>query len=231
MWEVFVLKLNKILIYTNKIAEVKAFYVDDLGFDLIKDEHDYFSISVGPSDLTFVYSDTLTNPYYHFAFDIPPEMFAEIKDWLRQRVELLTEEGQDEIYFSGFDAKSVYFYDPAQNIVEFMARNEHRNKTQANYFAVQEILGISEIGLVINDLEHSMRTLKKYNYSNIANYIDEDSLNFIFNNNESNYLLLTKADRRWLFSDKLAKILPITVETDKELIEIVDGELKISSLG
>jgi catechol 2,3-dioxygenase-like lactoylglutathione lyase family enzyme len=224
------MKINKVLIYTDKLEEVKTFYVDFLGFELKQDTSDYFSISVGRSVLIFKYSETLGNPYYHFAFDIPPEMFDEVKVWLQERVGLLTEEGQDEIYFSGFDAKSLYFYDPAYNIVEFMARNENRNKTQANHFTVREILGISEIGLVIDNLEQSMTTLKNYDFRNIANYIDEDSLNFIFNNNESNYLLLTKAERRWLFSDKLAKILPITVETDKELIEVVEGELRVERL-
>jgi catechol 2,3-dioxygenase-like lactoylglutathione lyase family enzyme len=224
------MKINKVLIYTDKIVEVKTFYVDFLGFELKQDTNDYFSISVGRSELIVKYSETLENPYYHFAFDIPPEMFDEVKVWLQERVGLLTEEGQDEIYFSGFDAKSLYFYDPAYNIVEFMARNENRNKTQANHFTVREILGISEIGLVIDNLEQSMTTLKNYDFRNIANYIDEDSLNFIFNNNESNYLLLTKAERRWLFSDKLAKILPITVETDKELIEVVEGELRVERL-
>jgi catechol 2,3-dioxygenase-like lactoylglutathione lyase family enzyme len=224
------MKINKVLIYTDKIVEVKTFYVDFLGFELKQDTNDYFSILVGRSELIVKYSKTLENPYYHFAFDIPPEMFDEVKVWLQERVGLLTEEGQDEIYFSGFDAKSLYFYDPAYNIVEFMARNENRNKTQANHFTVREILGISEIGLVIDNLEQSMTTLKNYDFRNIANYIDEDSLNFIFNNNESNYLLLTKAERRWLFSDKLAKILPITVETDKELIEVVEGELRVERL-
>ncbi|MDT3959721.1 hypothetical protein [Staphylococcus kloosii] len=224
------MKLNKILIYTDKLTKIKTFYVDFLGFNLRQDTLDYFSISVGHSELIFKYSETLEDPYYHFAFDIPPEMFEEVKVWLQERVNLLTEEGQDEIYFSGFDAKSLYFYDTAYNIVEFMARNEYHNKTQANQFTVQEIFGISEIGLVIDNLEQSMTTLKNYNYSNIANYMDEDSLNFIFNNNESNYLLLTKANRRWLFSNKLAKILPISVETDKEIIKVVEGELKIKSL-
>ncbi|HJF67972.1 MAG TPA: hypothetical protein K8V85_06640 [Staphylococcus kloosii] len=224
------MKINKVLIYTNKLVEVKTFYVDFLGFELKQDTNNYFSISVGRSELIVKYSETLENPYYHFAFDIPPEMFNEVKVWLQERVDLLTEEGQNEIYFSGFDAKSLYFYDPAYNIVEFMARNEHRNKTQANHFTVREIFGISEIGLVIDNLEQSMTTLKNYDFRNIANYIDEDSLNFIFNNNESNYLLLTKTDRRWLFSNKLAKILPISVETDKELIEVVEGELRVKRL-
>ncbi|MBF7017198.1 hypothetical protein [Staphylococcus durrellii] len=224
------MKLNKIIIYTDKLAEIQTFYVNHLGLPLNQDEEDFFSILVGYSELIFKYSETITNPYYHFAFDIPPQMFSEVKDWLQQRVELLTEKGQDEIYFSGFDAKSVYFYDSAHNIVEFMARNEYRNKTQANHFTIDEIIGISEIGLVIDDLEQSMETLKKYNYSNISNYIDEDSLNFIFKDNDSTYLLLTKAERRWLFSDKLAKVLPITVETDSEQIEVVNGELIINKL-
>lgn len=224
------MKLNKVTIYTDKLADVKSFYVDYFGFQVRQDENNCFSILVGYSELVFKQSEAITNPYYHFAFDIPPEKYDEVKTWLRERVELLTEAGEDEIYFSGFDARSVYFYDSAHNIVEFMARNEHENKVKPNHFTVNDILGISEIGLVIDNLEQSMQKLKTYNFRNIANYIDEDSLNFIFNNQESNYLLLTKENRRWLFSDKLAKIFPISVETENEYIEVVDGNLTISNL-
>ena len=64
---------------------------------------------------------TTGKPFYHYAINIPANKIEEAKDWLSNRVRLLwMEDYKDDIAdFVNWHAKSIYFYDPAGNIVVF----------------------------------------------------------------------------------------------------------------
>ena len=50
--------------------------------------------------------------------------------------------------FTNWDAKAVYFHDPAGNIVELIAHRGVGEAGATGAFAPSELLGVSEIGLV-----------------------------------------------------------------------------------
>ena len=92
--------------------------------------------------------------FYHFAINIPANKIEEAKAWLASRVELIWIEPykSDIADFVNWHAKSVYFYDPAGNIVELIARFDLDNKT-GEPFSSSQFLSISEVGLVVKEDE------------------------------------------------------------------------------
>ena len=70
------------------------------------------------------------SPFYHVAFLVPGDRFDAALAWVREHVELLpdTETGEPVFDFTNWDAKAVYFHDPAGNIVELIA---HRGVGEA----------------------------------------------------------------------------------------------------
>ena len=62
-------------------------------------------------------------PFYHFALLVPGDRFDAALAWARERVELLPDRETGEVVFdfTNWDARAVYFHDPAGNIVELIA--------------------------------------------------------------------------------------------------------------
>lgn len=212
---------------TNIIPEIKKFY-KSIGFR-VREIDDKLIISVQHSEIVFKRNEALMNEsLYHFAIDIPPSKCNRIKASIKNKFELLVEEDDDEIYFEHINARSSYINDPSGNIVEFVARNDLDNK----YIEVvnMDFLRISEISLVTNKVIETFNQLKMYGFRERDNEILENSLNFICSGIEKSYILLTKENRRWLFSDKLSKSFPIKIITDEYILNYKDDKLDITSI-
>jgi hypothetical protein len=96
---------------------------------------------------------------YHFAFDIPVNMVQDAFNWLDNKVVLLSDGDDRLIQFENWNAQSMYFYDPDQNIVEFIAR-KNKGITKKGKFSCSKILALSEIGLSSQDLGKFAALLK-----------------------------------------------------------------------
>src|SRR5438874_12694704 len=107
--------------------------------------------------------------FYHFAINIPANKIREAKAWLSNKVQLLWMEDykSDIADFVNWHAKSVYFFDPAGNIVELIARFDLDN-TSDEIFSSKQFLSVSEIGLVFpkhNFEQQTKELLDKYSLS------------------------------------------------------------------
>src|SRR5690625_4251509 len=111
---------KSVVLYTNKLIELKNFYHHLLEFPISEKGDHFFSLRIGTSTLTFKQSEEKS--IYHFAFNIPGNHITTAKHWLSERVSLNKEDGKDEIYYKSFNADAIYFNDPAGNIVEFIGR-------------------------------------------------------------------------------------------------------------
>lgn len=82
---------------------------------------------------------------HHFAFNITPTKIEQALTWLTERsVELI--DGRVH-HFESWNAHALYFWDPAGNVVEFIARNDLPIPDDKNPFTPADILSVSEIGL------------------------------------------------------------------------------------
>src|SRR3974377_1606722 len=84
------------------------------------------------------------DPFYTLALLVPGGRFDAAQAWADERFELLG--GVFE--FENWDARAVYFLDPAGNIVELIAHHRLEENGREGEFDAEEIVGFSELGLV-----------------------------------------------------------------------------------
>jgi catechol-2,3-dioxygenase len=129
------------------LAALARFYGETLDLPIAAHGTDRLVVQAGYTQLAFAAAPPGWHGAYHFAFNIPQNQLAPAKVWLQARVPLARDAGgQDEFDFTHWDARAVYFYDPAGNIVELIARQALDNAA-AGAFDARGVLGVSEIGL------------------------------------------------------------------------------------
>jgi catechol 2,3-dioxygenase-like lactoylglutathione lyase family enzyme len=153
------------------LAEMKAFYHEKLGLPLAFESPEKITFRAGLSLLTFEkieVAEDAAKPFYHFAFNIPENKILAALDWLQLRTPLvvtpphLRDETMPSVvrHFRHWDAHSLFFWDPSDNIVEFIARHALKNAAPGA-FAVDDILNISEIGYMVENQERHADWLNK----------------------------------------------------------------------
>lgn len=152
------MKIKKLIIYTNNLSKQTQFYSKVLGFEIVETSDIQVSFQIGSSVLIFEHREKCTP--YHFAINIPSNKEEEALHWLKKRVTILKDEGNDIQYFDFWNAYAIYFYDADKNIVEFIAR-KNLNSNSKQTFSQKSILGISEIGLPTTDIEREFNLLNK----------------------------------------------------------------------
>ncbi|MFK7783745.1 MAG: VOC family protein [Crocinitomicaceae bacterium] len=151
------MRINELTIYTSQLEKQVEFYSSILKLILTEQSKERASFQMGSSILTFESRDEATP--YHFAINIPSNKEFEALAWLKERVNILSLEETEIHDFNSWNAKAVYFYDPDNNIVEFISRRNLQNES-ALPFDSSQLLCISEIGISILDIEPIFKQLK-----------------------------------------------------------------------
>lgn len=145
------MRFREIKLETHLLDEQREFYEKTLGFKIISKRKHSFSIAAGKTTLTFTRVQEDVEPFYHFAFNIPSNLFASCKEWLETKTSLLEENGETVIQFESWNAKAVYFKDPAGNIVECIARH-NLPAGKSGTFSPDDIQNVSEVGIPVEDV-------------------------------------------------------------------------------
>lgn len=145
------------------LSEMRAFYEGTLELDVAAQTDTSLTIRVGQTALTFDHVEITSEeprPFYHFAFNIPHNKIAAAHDWQRDRTPLFETPAHmiDARYpervrhFRNWNAHSVFFADPAGNVLEHIARHDLDNMRDGA-FTARDMLYASEIGLVTHDVD------------------------------------------------------------------------------
>ncbi|MDN4073922.1 VOC family protein [Fictibacillus terranigra] len=202
------MKFLEIKLFTHCLKEQRNFYHQVLGLPLVKNDDQSFGVAVGSTLLSFRSGNEKS--YYHFAFTVPNNAFSESKNWISSYVPLNTVEGSNEIYFKNWDAHACYFYDPAGNVVELIARHTIDHFID-HPFTSRDILAISEIGMPVKDVREAAGQLRAA--LNTGTYHGENET-FAPLGNEDGLLIVSDDSRNWLGSNKAAKIFPMEIVLD-----------------
>ncbi len=205
--------LKEIRLYTKHISALYTFYNEVLELPVINSDEKSISIIAGQSHLIFTQTNDTPDPFYHFAFNIPSHKFIEAFQWLQKRVELLwLDEYKSYIAdFINWNAKSVYFLDPAGNILELIARFDLNTIVQES-FSSKQFLNISEIGLVFPEEVFNKNITGLLNKYQLPYFSKQPPLAHFraIGNNEG--LFIAVAEKRNWFSTKVASgIFPIEI--------------------
>jgi catechol 2,3-dioxygenase-like lactoylglutathione lyase family enzyme len=176
--------------------DLRDFYGGELGLPI-----DAGTIVVGETRLRFEVEEG--GAFYHFALLVPGDRFDAALAWAEQRVELLG----DVFEFENWDAKAVYFHDPAGNIVELIAHQGLEQNGRSGRFAADELIGFSELGMV-GDTPTLLRQLETEGLALWSGTVDEpDRLAFV--GEKARTLILAPPGRGWLPTDRPAEPHPV----------------------
>ncbi|MBL4745195.1 MAG: VOC family protein [Flavobacteriaceae bacterium] len=144
------MNIHKLTLYGSNITALASFYREILGLTIIKKTAINIQLKIGNSILSFTYRKNAIP--YHFAINIPANKASEALIWLKTKVEILKNNGQEIQDFQNWNAEAIYFYDADQNIVELIARKNLDNNSDKK-FDTDSFLEISEIGIVTKDIK------------------------------------------------------------------------------
>lgn len=140
------MKIKRLTVFTKDLRRQQNFYGKTLGLEQTADTGDSIGFRIGASQLFFKEYKSATP--YHIAINIPSYTEHEALEWLRERAEVLTDQGREIQDFKSWNAKSVYFYDPDRNILEFISRR-NLGYVAGKEFGPGSFHEISEIGLAV----------------------------------------------------------------------------------
>jgi catechol-2,3-dioxygenase len=202
------MRITQLRLYTANVGLLRQFYVDLLGMVLIEETPSSIALQAGETRLIFERDEQGGGPFYHFAFNIPENQLAAAKDWLAQRGVALSQASPDDWHSTSWNAHAVYFYDPAGNIVECIARHTLRNAA-AGAFAAAKIACVSEIGLVVDDVPEMVRALQAA--LDLPIYQDMQE-NFAPLGDEHGLFIVVRRGRTWLASNRRADVFPTAIK-------------------
>lgn len=212
------MKIGHLQLETAHLSDLKTFYRDTFACPITNTTSEAFTVEIGTTSITFTEVNNGTDPFYHFAINIPQNQFNDAVAWVDDRVELLAnpETGNREIFFENINSHTIYCLDPADNIVELIARHELSNDTERP-FDSENFCEISEIGLPVLDKKRSVRALTEnldvslrddYDTSMIAN---EERITPI--GDAHGQFIVVKQGREWFpTGNQPAEVYPITAK-------------------
>ena len=150
---------------------MKTFYGKTLDLRIMDERADRFSVEAGETRLTFVTSADVDGgraPFYHFAFTIPANKILQALEWQKARTPLLAIPERNRaagypaevVDYRHWNAHSIFFLDPAGNVLEYIARHDLKNDNTAR-FDWGDLLYISEIGVVVDDVPEVAGTVRE----------------------------------------------------------------------
>lgn len=202
------MEINEVILLTDKLSAVKHFYTAELELAVIKASQNEISFAAGTSVLTFKQSAAAA--YYHFAFNIVPGLFHQAHAWAQQRFKLLAFENNTIIHFPNWNANSLYFMDPAGNILEFIARHDLPSSAKS-VFDPSCILNISEIGIVTDPVSATKQLLENH-YGLSVFHRQQPTEEFCPMGDDNGLLIVVTQHRNWFPTQLPCRHFPVQVK-------------------
>ncbi|MGH7468079.1 MAG: VOC family protein [Longimicrobiales bacterium] len=151
----------KIELLTHMPRALRDFYQDRLGLPVARYDGSAVSLRVGATTIDFAPTNQ-GEPVYHLAFNIPENKIESALEWLTSRAVLLPhyQSGRTIVDWPDWNAHSIYFLDPAGNVLEVIARHDLDNAV-SGAFGPADLLNVSELGLVVDDPHATLDLLRR----------------------------------------------------------------------
>jgi hypothetical protein len=168
-------------------------------------------VQVGKTMLRFTQAPSEFKEAYHFAFNIPENLYQSAKQWITSRLSLLRDKnGTEDFESQSWHSTSLYFLDAARNILEFIARHNLQNGASGE-FNSSHILNVSEIGLPSEDVVALADQL--CTQLGLSVFKQEPNETFTPVGDDNGLFILPIKDRIWMPDSGVpAKLLPVKVK-------------------
>jgi catechol 2,3-dioxygenase-like lactoylglutathione lyase family enzyme len=155
------------------LDEIERFYGSVLELPLSRDP-DFVIVTIGWSTIVFRAGNARQGAI-HIAFTIPRNQFAEAKEWLAARVQILSSGGTDELVLDRepWHSKSLYFRGPDGIDLELIAR-QHLPIDSSEQFSSASLLCVSEVGRALPDVPVEVERLRReFGIEPFGDWVDE----------------------------------------------------------
>lgn len=196
----------------DAVTPLREFYLDRLGFDEVRAASKAaLGFEAGVAIAHFCDTSEY-EPFYHFALLVPGNRFGAAYEWLRARSDLLPDpETRDTVFdFENWAALACYCLDPAGNILELIAHRGIADSRAEGAFEAREVVGISEVGLVVDDKARAASELERLGLRVWDGEI-ADPARLVFVGERARTLILVPPGRGWLPTGRPAEIHPVRI--------------------
>ena len=139
---------------------MRDFYHDLLGLAVLDAGADHLTLAGGATPITFVPAEKSSAPFYHFAFNIPENKILAALVRQKEHTPIIPapeslrdpDLPEEIVHYRHWNAHSVFFWDPAGNLVEYIARHDLRNAAPGP-FTPDDMLYASEIAWIVDDVD------------------------------------------------------------------------------
>ena len=218
--------IEKVKIFSPHFEEQYDFYCNQLLLSCIEKNENYFCLKIGRSILEIQKTNEHPGSAYHLAFNIEPSLFLDAANYLRQKnIPLLENEGTVLIDFPDWNARSIYFKDADQNILEFIARYNLQPRQYKRLFNSDDILSISEVGVPVKEPVDFLLTLQSNTAIDVWKSYGEG---FNAAGDEEGLLIIVKEKHKWFPTETLAEQLPAEIIIQQAGRHFEYGNLKFA---
>ena len=205
------MRITRLTLYTSDLITIKNFYGEVLSLKIISDEEHEIIFQIGETELIFKESLGGETPFYHFAFNITSNKIEEAIEWMNEKAELLPIFDNNCVAdFINWNAKSIYFIDPAGNITELIARFDLNNDTEEKFDSLQ-ILNVSEMGIVTDNVEACRQKLiEKYKVFDFVKSVNSNTFSAMGDDN--GLFIIASENRNWYPTKTPSRKFPFEIE-------------------
>lgn len=211
------MKIDHLQLKTTRLSALRAFYTDTFDCSVTTGNSEAFTVEIGTTEVTFSAVDDGSDPFYHFAINIPQNQFDDATTWLADRVDLLVDAdtGEREFFSESWNTHQVYCLDSADNIVELIARHDLANDAERP-FGSENFRRVSEIGLPVPDNRHAVRVIgdnagvSLYSGDDTSTVPEDESFTAV--GDDYGMFIVVEQGRQWFPTrNQAAEVHPITV--------------------
>ena len=149
--------IDEVALTVNGLAAAARFYQDVLELAVVE-QPGQVTVTIGSSRLVLQEGEHFAG-VHHLAIGIAPVDFEVAGRWLNQRVEPIAVDGSQVIEGpDGWNSRSLYFLDPEDILLEFIARDAD-SLALAGDGQVPRPLSLSEVGIGVPSVAGAVRAL------------------------------------------------------------------------
>lgn len=203
------MQINRLILQTSRLKDQLEFYTQKLGLEPVFIQGNEFAVRAGHSELHFQEMTTTDIHLYHVAFNVTENGFKLAKEWLITRnIFPLVKDNHSQFVFEDWNAEAIYFRDADENIIEFITRHNLANRTNNTVFQKEDIVCISEAGIVVEDVSSFVSHWIQQTNIGLWREAGED---FKAVGGEDGLLIVVKKNRAWFPTAITAQQQPMTL--------------------
>jgi catechol 2,3-dioxygenase-like lactoylglutathione lyase family enzyme len=202
------MRIRQLTLATSDLEGLAAFYGERLGLPVERGA-DEIDVRLFHSTIRFRRADDPDlDARYHFAINVPGTI-GEAVEWLRERHEVLTFDG-DPVRTDVGDG-CVYFLDAAGNVVELIASPRIRGE---GAFGPWSLIEVAEIGIASADPDTTCAALREFFGEGVLWGGGPDSLLTAVGDSHA-VVIVAPIGRGWIPVDLTARPLPTEIVADE----------------